>query len=93
MGRRAGAWKRLPNSTPNPHNPVPVKFRTFIVSIWKWFVVQVFPETETPKDVHDTARHKPKRFLKPNDRNPFSVSLCVPQIMLGGRGVPKPQSP
>lgn len=22
MGRRAGAWKRLPGSTPNPRNPV-----------------------------------------------------------------------
>ena len=46
-------------------------------------MVQVFPETETPKDVHVTARHKPKWFLKQNDRNPFSVSLCPPQMMLG----------
>ena len=60
-----------------------VTFRNFIFSIWKQFVVQIFPEAETPKDMHSLAWRKPKLFRKQDDKNPFSASHCAPQIMLG----------
>lgn len=46
-------------------------------------MVHMFPKAGAPKDVHSIPWHTLKLLQKQNDKNPSSISPCVPQIMLG----------